>query len=547
MNEILKEKKLVVINKVKETSIVSILLMVALFVFSFVSSKQPNIMAILFLITCNLIIHFLEYQLLKTAHISDKEFFKYMSRYLKISYCFWGLIFSLYFYVDGTLGNYSNITLISLGIIATMVISNINYKKNDTVISLVLLVCPTVIVFLFSDNYDDRVLAPVFLFIAAGIIAKQNFRYNEEWNKTFDAKNELQMIINTFPGGISIIENNEYTKINRTIVDMTGLNPNKILNHKIGNNNPNDEIVIALGEFEKGDKQVFQKEVGLTIKGEQKTFLLILKKIESFSNKILSITIDIDENKKMRQELDQQKIKLQNSAKLASLGEMASGISHEINNPLQIVGGRAEILREEINDQENLNEDFKNHLLKGLQSIEDMSVRIAKIIKGLKTFARNADNDPMDVCSLDNIVIDTLAFCNQRFQKNNIDFEYSNEYKTALIKGRATQISQVLLNLLNNSYDAIMEKNNDDKFIKLTIEKNKNELVISVIDNGSGIKDSFKEKIMTPFQTTKPIGKGTGLGLSISKGIIEDHGGMLYFDFEKENTTVVIRIPEFVQ
>lgn len=546
MNEILKEKKLVVINKVKETITVSILLMVALFTFSFISSKQPNILAILFLMTCNLIIHFLEYQLVKTDNIADKIFFKYMSRYLKISYFFWGLIISLYFYVDGTLENYSNITLISLGIIATMVISNINYKKNDTIISVFLLVVPTVIVFLFSDNYDDRVIAPVFLFIAAGIISKQNFRYNDEWNKTFDAKNELQMIINTFPGGISIIENNEYTKINRTIVDMTGLNPNKILNHKIGNNNPNDEIVIALWEFEKGDKQVFQKEVGLTIKGEQKTFLLILKKIESFSNKILSITIDIDENKRMRQELDQQKIKLQNSAKLASLGEMASGISHEINNPLQIVGGRAEILREEINDQENLNEDFKNHLLKGLQSIEDMSIRIAKIIKGLKTFARNAENDPMDVCSLDNIVLETLAFCNQRFQKNNIDFEYSNEYKNSLIKGRATQISQVLLNLLNNSYDAIMEKNNDVKFIKLSIEKNKNELVISVIDNGSGIKDSFKEKIMTPFQTTKPIGKGTGLGLSISKGIIEDHGGILYFDFAQENTTAVIRIPEFI-
>jgi C4-dicarboxylate-specific signal transduction histidine kinase len=334
--------------------------------------------------------------------------------------------------------------------------------------------------------------------------------------------------------------------INQTILDMTGLNPNKILNNKIGKNNPNDSLVIALNEFRESNKVVFQKEILLNIKGSEKSFLLILKKFDTDTKQILSITIDIEEQKQMRAELEQQKIKLQNSAKLASLGEMASGISHEINNPLQIVGGRAEILRDEINEHEQLDPEFKARMSKGLKSIEDMSARIAKIIKGLKTFARNAENDPMDICLLEDIVQDTLSFCNQRFQKNNIEFDYINECKDFKLKGRATQLSQVLLNLLNNSFDAIMEKPKQNPFIHLKITKDQNGFAaITVTDNGTGISAEFKEKIMTPFQTTKPVGKGTGLGLSISRGIVEDHGGHLQFNFDNPDTTVFFTLPEY--
>ena len=102
-------------------------------------------------------------------------------------------------------------------------------------------------------------------------------------------------------------------------------------------------------------------------------------------------------------------------------------------------------------------------------------------------------------------------------------------------------MSQVILNLLNNAFDAI--ENKDEKWVEVQTLQNKNWVEIRVSDCGHGIPKEIQDKILQPFFTTKEVGKGTGLGLSISKGIIESHGGDLTIDNEAKNTTFVARIP----
>lgn len=108
--------------------------------------------------------------------------------------------------------------------------------------------------------------------------------------------------------------------------------------------------------------------------------------------------------------------------------------------------------------------------------------------------------------------------------------------------GRQAQIEQVLLNLLNNSFDAI--QSTPDRWIHITARLENHRVLILVTDSGTGIPNDVQQKMLQPFFTTKEVGKGTGLGLSISKGIIEDHQGQLYYDPKNKNTCFVIDLPE---
>ena len=109
------------------------------------------------------------------------------------------------------------------------------------------------------------------------------------------------------------------------------------------------------------------------------------------------------------------------------------------------------------------------------------------------------------------------------------------------IECRLIQIEQVLLNLLNNSFDAIADL--EEKWIRVDVEAEDHFVNIKVVDSGKGIPAEASEKIMMPFFTTKEVGKGTGLGLSISSGILKSHGGELSLDRNAANTTFVIRVP----
>ena len=237
--------------------------------------------------------------------------------------------------------------------------------------------------------------------------------------------------------------------------------------------------------------------------------------------------------------VDEQRIVLIQKSKLASLGQMAGGIAHEINTPLAIIGLNIEQVNESI-DEGNLDlEELKSSML----VIKETTDRIAKIISGLRFVARDGSKLSMEDANLDTIIEETLSFSTERIRLRHIDLEIIKKFdKELTINCRAVEISQVLINLLNNSTDAINSQK--EKWIKLIINDLGNEVEISVVDSGPGIPADLHEKIMQPFFTTKDFGKGTGLGLSISYGIIESHGGRLFIDSTSPNTKFTIILPK---
>jgi len=233
----------------------------------------------------------------------------------------------------------------------------------------------------------------------------------------------------------------------------------------------------------------------------------------------------------------QDEIKLFQAFKMASLGEMAGGVAHEINNPLSILLGFSSKLERNFQkpsfDLAIAMEDIKK--------IKDTTLRISSIVKGLSAFSRNADKDPFLEISIKTVIQDTLGLCQEKFKIHGIEI-LVDEFTDIHVEGRATQISQVLLNLLNNSYDAIQHL--PEKWIRLVVKKlNDSTVTIELIDSGKGIPPQVAEKLMQPFFTTKEVGKGTGLGLSISLGILQSHGGSLQYDSRSINTKFIVKLP----
>jgi PAS domain S-box-containing protein len=232
---------------------------------------------------------------------------------------------------------------------------------------------------------------------------------------------------------------------------------------------------------------------------------------------------------------------LTQTAKLASLGEMAAGIAHEINNPMTIILGRAEQIKGLLKNESVAVDQISSVADNIISSVQ----RVAKIIKALRAFSRlNAEMEFTPVKLID-VVNETTDLCKERFKDNNVRLQINIDDQNTVVTSRGTQMSQVLLNLLNNAYDAISDK--PDKWIAVDAFETAEFVRITVTDCGVGIPASIADKLFQPFFTTKGVDKGTGLGLSISHGIVADHGGRIYIDQKSQNTRFVIELPKYVK
>jgi signal transduction histidine kinase len=216
---------------------------------------------------------------------------------------------------------------------------------------------------------------------------------------------------------------------------------------------------------------------------------------------------------------------------------MASGIAHEINNPLAIISGRASLLKMAL---KGMNNPQINETEAHLKVIDETITRIAEIIKGLKVFSRESSKDDMVLTSLNKILGDTHQLCKHRLIHKQIELHLVGDVDLN-IHCRSVQLSQVFMNLISNSIDALEEL--PTKWIRIEVKKIDRMACIYFSDSGLGISDEIAEKILQPFFSTKEVGKGTGLGLSISKGILESHGGSLTYEAKSKNTTFKISLP----
>lgn len=223
-------------------------------------------------------------------------------------------------------------------------------------------------------------------------------------------------------------------------------------------------------------------------------------------------------------------------ARFTALGEMASGIAHEINNPLAILMGRVSQIRRLI-----LNNTHEKQIRTLLDSIDETIKRISRTISSMKTLSREGSGDPFESTKLLPIIEDTMVLVKEKLERSGIVFSVEIDPNIEL-ECRPSQISQVLLNMLYNSKDAI--ENLSEKWIKISALDLGSNVALRVTDSGSGIPEDVQKKIMQPFFTTKEVGKGTGLGLSISTSIIRGHHGEIVVDSQSKNTCFVMTLPK---
>lgn len=377
-------------------------------------------------------------------------------------------------------------------------------------------------------------------------LGQQRRRIEASWIEQRTQNFELQNIIDAVPGGISVLKGNLYYRVNRYIRNL--MPPGvSIVGYPIGGRwNDNPEFTDRIKEFVASREKRTQFEADLTAQGQKRCYLVT--GIKSFNDETIISTIDIEDMKQIEREMLHQKSQLEHNAKMAALGEMAGGLAHEINNPVAIISGRAQQLILSLNKDAAT----KESLLKGLENINQTSQRINRIVRGLRAFSHDTTHEPFVEANLKQIVEDTLTFCEAKFRNNGIKLTYNIPEELSL-ECSPTQISQVLLNALNNSHDAIVDPteplepvaaDSAPKWIRIEAALTDDQLRISVSDSGSGIPPHLRDKIMQPFFSTKEVGKGTGLGLSISKGIIESHKGQFYFNYENaEHTELVVILP----
>jgi two-component system, NtrC family, sensor kinase len=228
------------------------------------------------------------------------------------------------------------------------------------------------------------------------------------------------------------------------------------------------------------------------------------------------------------------------SSKLASLGELAAGIAHEINNPVAIMVEEAGWIHDLLEDEPISNIENREEFERALAQIKSQGIRCREITQKLLSFARKIDSRIADV-NINELIEDIIRFCSQRAKYSNVAIHANIGQNLPILKVSHTEIQQVILNIMNNALDAL-EKRGGNIYVSSMLENDN--IVIEVRDDGPGIPAANISRIFDPFFTTKAVGKGTGLGLSICYGIIKKLGGSIDVNSTIDaGTTFIVRIP----
>ncbi len=222
------------------------------------------------------------------------------------------------------------------------------------------------------------------------------------------------------------------------------------------------------------------------------------------------------------------------AARMAALGEMSSGVAHEIRNPLAAIDLAASFLAEGPAEP--------TQVAATAARLKRLVDRISKIIDSLLGFARDTSNEPFAPMKVEQIVTEALDLCSKRFIEHQIRLDIPPISPELVVDCRGTQIEQVLLNLLGNAHDAV-EQASGERWVRLEAHTVGDQAELAVSDSGPGVPPNARTRIFDPFFTLKGPNRGTGLGLSLSRGIVEAHHGTIALDETAAHTRFVVRIP----
>jgi signal transduction histidine kinase/FixJ family two-component response regulator len=252
------------------------------------------------------------------------------------------------------------------------------------------------------------------------------------------------------------------------------------------------------------------------------------------SGNIILVVQDTTHSKEQETKIAAQQEALMHRERVAALGSLLAGVAHELNNPLAVVMSQTELLAETATDEKT-----RERAAKILKPVE----RCSRIIRTFLALARHRDTRKTSI-NIEDVISDVGELLEYQFRANEIDVVINIESGFPVIWGDSAQISQVLLNLLINSQQALVEVDHHRAIIIEANNLKENKVEIIVIDNGPGIPGSIRNRVFEPFFTTKAEGQGTGLGLSFCQNVAESHGGTIEIDRGfSSGTRIVFELP----
>lgn len=331
----------------------------------------------------------------------------------------------------------------------------------------------------------------------------------EEWQKAIEEYSDLDLSCNF--------------KVDNQLIDL-----------------PSEELITQalkqLGKFQITDElncgacgyETCREHAIAILRGFAENEMCLPYTIEKLRNTIFDLEKSYAELKSVRETLDHRE-------KLASMGQLSAGIAHELNNPLGVILMYSNIILEDAESEGELKED--------LSVIANHANRCKKIVSGLLNFSRQNKliKTDVDIIELSQHCLDSV------YVPKNINIKLEPERRPIIAEIDKDQISQVIINLINNSVDAMEETGGN---ISIIIGENKSYSYLIIKDDGPGIPEKFKKQIFDPFFTTKQLGKGTGLGLSVSYGIVKMHTGAIEINSNSDKnvgptgTSVKVSLPK---
>ena len=358
-------------------------------------------------------------------------------------------------------------------------------------------------------------------------------RYSRFFETIINSVNDIIVVINE-KGKVELINKAADMKLDIGRYGISNLTIRKILGNEL------------IDEFEHDEKSLNKENIQMEFliqgkKGQKFPALIsrasFIKNSDGENGYIYSI-IDMTRLKENEKIIEEQRAKLVQNTQLASLGEMAGGIAHEINNPVTIMDGQIRRLKDYLLDQSSEGKEK----LELVEKIEKNLKRVVNIVSGIRKISRKGDGDRLEHLIVKEVFDSLKNLCGEKFKNDQISIQFPNVNEAWMVMARETQLLQVLVNLITNSSDAV--SGFSEKWVEIMAKRDTKleKLEIRIIDSGKGIEEDVLEKIFNPFFTTKDIGKGTGIGLSISKKMMEEQKGGLYYDLYKGNTSFVISL-----
>jgi len=343
---------------------------------------------------------------------------------------------------------------------------------------------------------------------------------SREWRTTFDSITDL----------ISIHDkDNRIIRVNKALADLLHTTPQELIGKSCQEVMRDDQEcpancphLLALKTGKPSSIEIFNSKLGLHF---QESASPVFNNNGEITGTVL-VARDVTQQKRMEEQLTL-------TDRLASIGELSSGIAHELNNPLTSVIGFSQLLMEG---------DVPANMKEDLGIVYSEAQRAAAIVKNLLTFARK--HAPVkELSQVNTVVEDVLRLRSYEQKVNNIEVENRLTPKLPEIMIDHFQMQQVFLNIIVNAEFAMQEAHHKGKLV-VTTGKVDSIIRISFADDGPGISKENLKHIFDPFFTTKEVGKGTGLGLSICHGIVTEHGGQIYARSEKgKGATFVVELP----